>query len=235
MIPCPHCDREFEKRSGLMRHVQATHPDTLEPVPVNPGGAIEPVVPVETYAESLDDLEPGQEPYVDPPVEELVVFDDFPGGGPAGGQDQVMTAWFAENVARGNVAVGSVTVPDDLYQREFATTPVRLTMDPTPEQRTRIRQLQREGVSRWAAWMTIVGHWATDVNVTQSDSCAGINVHIVSVWDGTTRSTSTTAPRPSTSTSPPTPPATWRSSGTPAPRSASSSPRRPLTSTAPST
>jgi hypothetical protein len=25
------------------------------------------------------------------------------------------------------------------------------------------------------------------VNVTQSDSCAGINVHIVSVWDGTTR------------------------------------------------
>jgi hypothetical protein len=51
MIPCPHCDREFEKRSGLMRHVQATHPDTLEPVPVNPGGAIEPVVPVETYAE----------------------------------------------------------------------------------------------------------------------------------------------------------------------------------------
>jgi LPXTG-motif cell wall-anchored protein len=29
--------------------------------------------------------------------------------------------------------------------------------------------------------------WATDLNVTQSDSCAGINVHIVSVWDGVTK------------------------------------------------
>lgn len=29
--------------------------------------------------------------------------------------------------------------------------------------------------------------FATDLNVTQSDSCAGINVHIVSVWDGATK------------------------------------------------
>ena len=52
MIPCPHCDRTFEKRAGLMRHVTSAHAD--EPytgdhyaVPVNPGGAIEPLVPVE--------------------------------------------------------------------------------------------------------------------------------------------------------------------------------------------
>lgn len=45
MLPCPHCEREFETRNGLMGHVGRIH--KTEPVPVNEGGAIEPVVPVE--------------------------------------------------------------------------------------------------------------------------------------------------------------------------------------------
>jgi len=30
MIDCPHCDRAFEKRSGLMRHVTTTHKDLVD-------------------------------------------------------------------------------------------------------------------------------------------------------------------------------------------------------------
>lgn len=204
MIPCPHCDREFEKRSGLMRHVQATHGEAQttdlavyeadvtidvgpsfvsEPVPVNPGGAIEPVVPVEsepsafaavlpvleqyaalqdlneaaterlvghhepeTYAESLDELEPGQEPYVDPPV--VLEFDPE-------ASVRTKVTWPTNATSTATTTV---------------TTPVRLTMDdgpeleaalgaaPTPDQRTHIRQLIRSGRTESEAWQTVVGY-----------------------------------------------------------------------------
>jgi hypothetical protein len=132
MIPCPHCEREFEKRAGLMRHVTVSHPH--EPYtgegPVNPGGAIEPEV--ETYAEGLDELAPGQEPYVDPPVSEE-------------GVEKVMDMWHKAFVN----AKRQIPIP----------TPVHLTMSaPTTEQYKQIRAFIRSGRSESEAWMNVVGY-----------------------------------------------------------------------------
>jgi hypothetical protein len=68
MIPCPYCEREFDKRAGLMRHVTATHHSEGVDHDVEVFD-----VDLETYAEALrgDEERPsmladGQEPYVDP-------------------------------------------------------------------------------------------------------------------------------------------------------------------------
>lgn len=160
MIPCPYCERGFEKRAGLMRHVTSSH-HSEGVVPVNPGGAIEAVVPVEvimsdafsgpvdpeTYAESLtdDQLVPGQEPYVDPPSG--VTW------------DQEAYNRIAHDADRMWVAATGLT-EDVWHERsaaadEFVADTVRA---PTSEQYTRIRALRRQGHQEAEAWMTVVGY-----------------------------------------------------------------------------
>jgi hypothetical protein len=164
MIPCPHCEREFEKRAGLMRHITVSHPH--EPYtgegPVNlddqrllTRDEARELVDPETYAESLDEPAPGQEPYVDPPIGPPT-REEYESGvisivDPPVTWDQ--EAWDAIKADAERVELASLTTD------AFSLTPVHLTMgDPTPEQYKQIRAFIRSGRSESEAWMNVVGY-----------------------------------------------------------------------------
>lgn len=167
MIPCPYCDREFEKRAGLMRHVTSSH-HSEGVVPTNPGGAIEAVVPVEpelvgtleeirqggpvfvgpdpeTYAEALtdDQLAPGQERYVDP----------------TSGVTWDQEAYDRIAQAANRAAFTATGLTEDVWHEcrvaeEFVADTIPA---PTSEQYKQIRALIRSGISETLAWLNIVG------------------------------------------------------------------------------